>query len=369
MNRAVMCSLVLVCGLPSTLIAQRDSIRLPLPTGPYPVGTVTFHWEDRARTHRFSSFEDDLRQIIVQLWYPGEDDSTAVPAPYSALSADYRHVEGHSRLRTAFSKRVSTSPLVLIGPGRGVERFGYTTIAEALASNGYVVAAVDMPEIGYVIYPDGYIVKPNAEFRPSRDLMAGPYEMVDEFFEKPAEMGRLDLELALENLRQLNDEDPTGRFINKIELDNVGIFGHSLGGRIAGALAERNTNIKAYISMEGIAPRRARFNGLDMPVAMLVSSGTLPYAKDNYQTLIDGRTNTVFLIELQTFGHNSVTDFPTVTPEQFNYEVDPRVGLVTSVAIVQAFFDAYLKRSRGFRESAGNLEHVLVTEYAGRAKR
>jgi dienelactone hydrolase len=145
----------------------------------------------------------------------------------------------------------------------------------------------------------------------------------------------------------------------------VGIFGHSLGGRIAGALAANNQNIKAYISMEGIAPRRARLEGLlGMPVAMMCSSGMLPYAKDNYQTLIDGRKETVFMIELQKFGHNSVTDFPYVAPSQFNYKIEPKAGLMTSAGIVQAFFDAYLKQGQAFREATTDLENVVVTEYA-----
>jgi len=83
--------------------------------------------------------------------------------------------------------------------------------------------------------------------------------------------------------------------------------------------------------------------------------------------LIDGRKETVFMIELQKFGHNSVTDFPFVTPNQFNYEIEPKTGLTTSVAIVQAFFDAYLKQGQAFREATSDLENVVVTEYASLA--
>ena len=32
---------------------------------------------------------------------------------------------------------------------------------------------LDLPGIGYVIYPEGLVVKPDPEFRPSRELMAG----------------------------------------------------------------------------------------------------------------------------------------------------------------------------------------------------
>ena len=115
--------------------------------------------------------------------------------------------------------------------------------------------------------------------------------------------------------------------------------------------------------MEGIAPRRARFEGLlSMPVAMMCSSGTLPYAKDNYQTLIDGRKETVFMIELQKFGHNSVTDLPFLDPDKFGYEIDPETGLLTSNRIVTAFFDACMRATVcDFEKSIVNSENVILT--------
>ncbi|NNF44967.1 MAG: amidohydrolase family protein [Phycisphaerales bacterium] len=338
-------------------------VQLPAPEGPHPVGTVTYEWQDPTRRCAASPHGGDLRTIVVQIWYPAAN-ADAPNAPYSALSADYRHVDGNARLRPPFAAMATPSPLVVISPGRGVERYGYTTIAEELASRGYVVASVDMPELGWVIYADGLVVRPNPAFQPSRELMSGPYEKVDAFFEPATAMGLRDLQLAWSNLRRLNDADPSGRLTGRIDVTNTGVFGHSLGGRIAGAFAEANENVRAYISMEGIAPRRARMAGLPMPVAMMCSSGTLPYAMDNYQTLIDGRRETVFMVELRSFGHNSVTDFPVATPSQFDYEIEPRAGLLTSVAIVRDFFDVHLKGQGDFGAAGDRLANVVITEHA-----
>jgi predicted dienelactone hydrolase len=226
--------------------SEFEPVKLLQPTGAHAVGTVTYNWADETRQFNYSSFPGDRRKIIVQVWFPAERDPEASMAPYSAVSADYQNVEANSKLSPAFSQAVSVAPLILISPGRGVERFGNTTIAEDVASHGYLVAAVDMPEIGYLIYPEGYIALPNPQFRPSRELMSGPYEKVDKFFEEPTEIGRQDLELALQNIRRLNQTDPTGRFVGKIDATKIGIFGHSLGGRIAGAFADQNENVKAY---------------------------------------------------------------------------------------------------------------------------
>ena len=135
MLRCLLCVSIFTVVSESTSVAQTaEPITLPKPTGTYPVGTVTYEWEDPIRKSGSSSIEGDLRRIIVQMWYPAEDDPQAPTAPYSAVSNDYRHVQGNSKLRPAFSKNASACPLVLISPGRGVQRFGYSTIAEALRS-------------------------------------------------------------------------------------------------------------------------------------------------------------------------------------------------------------------------------------------
>jgi hypothetical protein len=71
---------------------------------------------------------------------------------------------------------MGTLNLLKVLPGLGTKRFLYTTIAEGLASNGFFVASIDLPEIGYLLYQDGFILKPSDEFNPPRGMMAGPYE-------------------------------------------------------------------------------------------------------------------------------------------------------------------------------------------------
>ncbi|MBT8385918.1 MAG: alpha/beta fold hydrolase, partial [Ignavibacteria bacterium] len=274
--------------------SQTDSVKLMEPTGKFAVGTVVYEWTDEKRDFNYSSHNGDKRTIIVQIWFPASIDSNDIIAPYSALSNDYENVKSNSYLRPSFTNKLKKAPLILICPGRGTERFLYSTLIEDLASHGFIVASIDMPGIGYTIYKDGFIVQPSSEFKPPKGMMGGPYEKVDEFFEKPTEIGYNDLMFALLKLTELNENDISNRFTNKIDLTNIGVFGHSLGGRIAGKFASKNENVRAYISMEGIPPRKVRFNGdIKIPVVMLCSSGTWPYAKENYFSLIDNRSNTV----------------------------------------------------------------------------
>lgn len=346
------------------LFGQADSIQLLQPTGIYPVGTIIYEWTDNTRDIQLTSHNGDKRTINVQLWYPARIDGTSIKAPYSSLSKEYEYVSANSYLRPSFNEEMKNSNLIIFAPGRGTEKFLYTTIAEELASHGFFVASVDMPEIGYVLYQDGMIVKPSSKFKPPRGMMGGPYELVDKFFEEPTELGFRDLEFAYKKITELNTSDPNNRFTQKINLQSIGIFGHSLGGRIAGKFAVENTNVKAYISMEGIPPREIRYEGkINIPIAMLCSSGTWPYAKENYFSLINNRNSTVFMIELLDFGHNSVTDNPFIYPSSFNYKIDPQLGLKISREIILNYFESVFEKKKSFYSTLENNNQIKFNEY------
>lgn len=345
------------------IFGQGDAIRLPQPSGIYPVGSMVYEWTDVSRETRLSAHSGDKRTLVVQIWYPAKTDSTATHTPYAPLYDSYPIVETNSYLRPAFADGADAK-LILIAPGRGTQRFAYTTIAEELASHGYVVAAVDMPEIGYVRYTDGLVVRASEQFRPPRGMMGGPYEKVDQFFEVPAQMGYEDLEFAYAQIVVLTEADVNNRFTGMINASEVGVFGHSLGGRIAGKFAVENPNVKAYISMEGIPPRDIRYGGkMKMPVALLCSSGTWPYARENYFSLIDNRSQPVYMLELETFGHNSVTDHPFLFPDRFTYTIDPDLGLHISRKIVLDYFDSIFKSNNGFEQNLSRIEQVKLSVY------
>jgi dienelactone hydrolase len=332
---------VLLVGCQSIMgLAQIDSTTLLLPTGKFSVGYSVFEKADTERQNRIIAF---------QMWMPIQKSQMESNQPY-ANSLDYKHVRISHSPNAPFNRKVKNCPLVLICPGRGVEKFAYTTLAMELASHGYVVVSVDMPEIGYVIYENGQIIKPNPAFRPSRELMMGDYAKVDSFFETPVQLGKADLDFVLHTLK-------VAVLKKKINFKNIGIFGHSLGGRIAGAFAASNPDVKAFISMEGIPPRKVRYEGMTVPMALLYSSGQPEAAMMNYRSVIERRKADVYLMELTGFGHNSLTDFVLITPSAFNYKIDPKRSLTLGRQLVLDFFNLYLK---GQTSDFKNLEGVEI---------
>src|SRR5215216_6354567 len=56
--------------------------RFPHPSGPYEIGTLTYHWVDADRPELFTADPNDRRELMVQIWYPAEGDPSSPRAPY-----------------------------------------------------------------------------------------------------------------------------------------------------------------------------------------------------------------------------------------------------------------------------------------------
>src|SRR5689334_25405726 len=49
----------------------------PKPTGPYAIGTLTYHWVDTSRPELFSTDPNDHREVLAQVWYPAKNEPLA----------------------------------------------------------------------------------------------------------------------------------------------------------------------------------------------------------------------------------------------------------------------------------------------------
>lgn len=56
--------------------------RFPRPTGPYQIGTLTYHWVDAHRLEVFSTDPNARRELMVHIWYPTKGNSSSPRALY-----------------------------------------------------------------------------------------------------------------------------------------------------------------------------------------------------------------------------------------------------------------------------------------------
>jgi dienelactone hydrolase len=339
-------------------------VPIPAPTGPHPVGTSTWHWVDGDRLDTVTPDPSDVREVMAQGWYPTFAAAKAKFAPYAALNPNLAHISSHSLPDSLPITAEAGLPVVVICPGRGVGRHSYTSLAEDLASHGYFVLAIDSPHSGRVRYPSGRHLPPSARYKIPFETLIGPYEKVDAFFEEAARFGAGDVAFAVGELERLNRADPAHRLTGKLDLSQLAVFGHSLGGRIAGAAVAMDSRFVAYAAMEGVPPRAPRNGGLDAAALQLVSSALPEMALPNIRELVPNRRNDVFIATLEGFGHNSATDLPLLYPEEYSYEIDPLLALQTCRKLVRRFFDEYLRRYQAVGGGlADGIAHVRLEEF------
>lgn len=349
----------------TTAAQDQSQVTLPRPTGSSSVGTTVWHWIDTDRLDDVTSDPNDVREIMVQAWYPAAVSSAAQTAPYAPLYSTLSHVRTWSHPAAQVAAADKPLPVLVIAPGRGVARHFYTVIAEDLASHGYFVLVIDSPHSGRVVYPDGLSIPPAPRYRIPFEILTGPYEQVDEFFQEAAALGAGDLAFALDRLNALNLNDPARRFTGRLDLSRLGAFGHSLGGRIAGLAVAADQRFVAYASMEGVPPPEPRKGGMDAAVLMMMSSSLPDMAHPNIREIIPNRRNDVYVATLEGFGHNSVTDLPLLEPEEYAYGVEPLTALDSIRALLGAFFDEYVRQRQGATQrTSANTERVHLEVYA-----
>ncbi|MEJ1930197.1 alpha/beta hydrolase [Nostoc sp. NIES-2111] len=162
---------------------QRPNIRK---SGGFNTTKITLNLHDRSR--------DGQSRTVLERKY---DVDVYLPQSQSATSTPY--------------------PVIVISHGLADNRNGFVYLAQHLASHGFIVAALDHPV---------------ANSKQFQQFLAGiaspprPTELID----RP-----LDVKYLLDELQRLSETD--SRFKNKLNLQQVGVIGHSLGGYTALALA------------------------------------------------------------------------------------------------------------------------------------
>jgi dienelactone hydrolase len=330
-------------------VAGQASNWLPVPTGPYQVGTTTYHWVDESRPEIFTKDPDDRRELLVRVWYPAEVGVNATPEPYGphpdlilsfpmasiALSADIEFTLSaeelvltptHSYRDAPVSDAAASYPVLVFSHGWVARPEFHAAQIEELASQGYIVVGIVHTHIAMLtVFPDGRIVPFS---NPDRDLAL--------------DVGAQDQSFVLDQLALLNDALPTERFSGRLALDRVGNFGQSWGAAVVLLACLRDSRFAAAISEDGPLPDAVAREGLDLPVMFMKRDGAtasvaLPSLRGPaYNLIFDG------------FGHMDFTDFtlyPGVSSSD-PYLLGTVEGLRAAHVInayLLAFFDQYLK--------------------------
>src|SRR5262245_10213600 len=152
---------ILIIG--GLLMEGAREVSLPLPSGPHAVGRVIDDWVDPATIDPLSPAPGTTRELLVWIWYPAASTGAAAPFddylpgamrteaaqsvarnPWTYLTRDPSLVRGHS-LKDADLAPGGPFPIVLLRAGASSGVLNYSSLAEDLASHGFVVVGFDAP--------------------------------------------------------------------------------------------------------------------------------------------------------------------------------------------------------------------------------
>lgn len=237
---AVVCVIVIATYVVFVGIRRTQTVTLPEPGGPHPVGRLRFDWTDTNRVDPYSPTTGLPRALSVWLWYPAERGrgglrSTYAPGPWSGLgftgaTALLRGPLTNVRPNSSDNPAAATGrfPIVVLQPGMGLAAPEFATLAEGIASEGYIVAGITPTYSANLTVLDGHAIASTPQGKPS-DLGARDPAALDE-------AGRLvgtwadDARFAVGRVRGL---DHDGTLAGHVDTGPVSYVGHSFGGASA----------------------------------------------------------------------------------------------------------------------------------------
>ena len=254
---------VLVLALLGTFgflqLQSRQAVTLPSPTGPYRVGRAIYDWTDTSRADPFSPSSHRPRELSVWVWYPASVPAGARRAAY--LPSDWQDaVQGTDFLHTRADAITTNSwddvpladasqryPVLVFMPGFGRIAADYTTLAEDLASHGYVVFSVNPTYLSDdVVLGSGRVVAANRKIAEAVDNSTGR----DVWGARVVEGEAADMRFALERADVL-DRTTGQRFAGRLDTSRVGLLGHSIGGAAATRGCELEPRCAGAVNLDG----------------------------------------------------------------------------------------------------------------------
>jgi predicted dienelactone hydrolase len=344
-------------------------VTLPAPAGPYAVGRVESDWVDASRAETFGSDPNARRELVVWIWYPAASGATTAAAPYLPdswrlamervrgglgvlVTQSLAAVRDHAVADAPLAAARQPFPVIVMQPGLGPIAPDYTTLAEDLASRGYVViASTPTYSANAVAFPDGRVVeRTDAGTVPD----SAPPDVAKSMLDRLAGVWAADDRFVMDQAQKLNTTDPSGRFTGKLDLNAIGVMGHSFGGASAAQTCHLDDRCKAGADLDGWPYGDVIQNGLRQPFLFMWSvpaslqKDGLQQAERDTQALVNHSTGKTYQLTVEDTRHFNFSDYavlyePLLKPMQMLGSIDGRRGLKITTEYLAAFFDHTLR--------------------------
>ena len=307
--------------------------RFASPGGPYPIGTVTYHWIDASRVEIYGDAPGGPREVMVQVWYPAEPTRgrperwLAGGVAMSRAMAAWSHFPRflidqtalaytHAYAGAPISDHQDVYPVVVYVHGWGGFRNINPDQIEALVSRSYVVVSADHTYGALLtVFPDGRRVPIDPR------ALQGDGSEGDNVRASTAlvQTYAADARFVLDQIAQLNAAGPDGRFTGRLDVAHVGFFGHSTGGGAVVLVCAEDVRCQAVLGMDTWVERVADdviTRGLTQPLLMM-NSEAWSNGRDNHirqRQLYEAMRNTAYFLSIEGTTHYDFVAVPAISP-------------------------------------------------------
>jgi len=276
--------LILFLGFLTLTCSQRQSIELEeghSDNDKITIGTQQYLWLD---TSRVDEYYGGKRIVNAQVWYPSIDpfENHVCTPYYFEFRRVYRQLNGWTDEDYQFVDNIKTNstsglsiepsskkyPLIIFSPSLGGNLSLYTYYAERFSKLGYIVIGINhLYESEYVIAPNNEIHLVDLSFHDSLKTLDIPNQITADEYRRVKGLRQKvlgkDILFSIDKLTN----DPF--FEDRIDVNRIGAFGHSIGGAAVIYASMADSIIKAVIDLDGTPPTAALNKGINVPLLFI----------------------------------------------------------------------------------------------------
>ncbi|SNR17527.1 Carboxylic ester hydrolase family protein [Tenacibaculum jejuense] len=374
--------IVLLTGIGFLLPSLLPIFKLPKTTGAYKVGTQDLFLKTN-REEIITSITTDKRELTIKVWYPSNDKKGTkdyyidkagrygFAKKYGLPNSTFNYL---NKIETEVYKNINVAeekfPVLIFSHGYHSKANGYYALLSEIASHGFIIFAINHTyESTGSHFPDDSIKYFSYEFanKIEKDSWNTIEPSIKAFqqnmtFENRHPIVRKSLtSYFVKNMikrwaedinsvtAKLNEYNSEGFFENRLDLNKIGVFGHSRGGAAAGEALLINNKIKAGANLDGVQWGQIVDTTFQKPFLFLSSDWPEKHPNYNKHAYVNKSTSYFYEAKILQSGHSNFMDIPFMIPLQSINEsgnINPELAINISRKLVIAFFKKHLKAEK-----------------------
>lgn len=348
--------------------------------GQYDVGSWRIIVESSNREEMLKVDDSQKRKFAMRMYYPVKKDSgkpvkwleggtaaiKGIEAAYGIPSffiSPVKQVEIGATNSKAVLDPGSKLPVIIIAHGVNSSPDLHARLAESLAAKGYFVAVINHTYSAYSTYfsKDVYVLGKSS---PAAHLQFSNQKISTEKLVTGVQYG--DIVEVIKALDGINQGRSDEAFKDRLNLSNIMVVGHQMGGGAALAALNEIPFVKAAALFNPIVeqlPKKYMLVGTTKPFAALVSEDYVASNNGPYLSAIMDNSANETVMKINKIKDLDFTDLPSISPLFWmsglsKGEGERHKALAIQVTVIDKMVQKYIKGS-----SFENLSDFLEKQY------